>query len=1029
LFHAAKVIKIVVCNIQPKLLSNNHRNQIFLIFVLLNFKTMSRLKIIFLVAITLWMGVAANAQSPYTMSNSTEAGSSNWFVDPGGYNGFYDTNLNYTYTLCMPVGMIFVINFAHENSDNAFTLGTGDTLWIYDGTAADINHLIGVYVDQTSPGTIQATDNCLTFVLHTNDTETGNGREEGWQAWCQARKTASDTVCLGAHPYLSTYANAPSQVRTCNGDFFDSGGPSGNYGHNQDYYVRFLSDVGSYVHVEFSEFKVLAGDTLFIYDGIDTSARLIGKFTSADVSAAQYATADSVKAPPKDIFSSGYNVTGTSSPRALTFRFKSNGSDAAAGWKATVTCEKEIYHLDAGSSACPGVSINDELGFHSDTVRVNCANTQLYRFSADISVAGKYANDYMIQPIPYNPPFDLWEGTPLGMSVDDNWGPPTGLPFTFDFFGSHYDTACPGANGTISFNKHKYEDDFPWIYYNTDNISDSGPTPANSIFGVLEDIHPGQYYLWDATLPAGNIRYGVMGEYPCRTFVFNFWRVKNFGLASGISNLNNYNSYQMVIYEGTNIIEIHVRHRKCCATTNGHGEGIIGLLNKTGTQFIIPQTPYRGMQNPSWSVLGETNPSAREGWRFIPIAPLEYEIAWFKTDTNSQPISTETYAYVSADTTTEFICRIHYVGSNGDSYTVMDTVVFFLPDREISIKAEDTLICPDDSTQLSVRPSPPPANEPNLYDNMRYLWSTGDTTQTITVTPGTATQTYSCKVTFSDGCTRTATQKVEVKLLNQPRIGRNHEDVGDRFSICQGMEAILTADNIDLDSNILKWPTVGQGDVPSILIRPSQAKQYVLEATDTKNCTARDTITVEVTSLPVAAFVPNPDHVYVENGEGIVLFNNLSQNANSYYWNFGDKYSLEPNSTEFEPEHNYTRPGRYTIWLTAIDSSDCRDSVWQTIMVEVPYFLYMPTAFSPDGDGINEVFKPIGYGMDESVYELQIYNRWGVLVYRTTSPYDSWDGHDRNGKECPTGEYIYIIKTQTLDVVPKEYKGSVMLMR
>jgi gliding motility-associated-like protein len=984
---------------------------------------MNRLKTTFLVAITLWLGVVVNAQN-YVMSNSSVSGVSAWFLDPGGYNNIYGTNLDYTYTICMPAGMQLVVNFAHENSINPFTLGTGDTLWIYDGTAADINHLIGVYVDQTSPGTIHATDNCLTFVLHTNDIVTGNGREEGWQAWCQARKVEPDTVCMEP-----SSISQPLMVRSCNGVFFDSGGPSGNYGHNQDYYARFLSDVGSYVHVKFSEFNVLAGDTLFIYDGTDASARLIGKFTAANVNAAQYDTDNWEKAPPKDIFSSGYNVLGAVSPRALFFHFKSNSSGAAAGWKATITCEKEIYHLDAGSSACPGVIIKDEFDLPSDTVRVNCANTQLYRFTTNISVAGKYANDYMIQPIPYNPPFELWEGTPLGMSVDDNWGPPTNLPFTFDFFGKHYNKACPGANGTISFNNHNSGDYFPFSYFNTDNISDSGPTPANSIFGVLEDIHPGQYYPADGTLPTGNIRYGVMGEYPCRTFVFNFWRVKNYGLASGISNLDNYNSYQMVIYEGTNIIEVHVRHRKCCATTNSHGEGIIGLLNKTGTQFLIPQTPYRGMQSPSWNVLGETNPSAREGWRFIPIAPLQYDIAWFRNDTNSQPISTETYAYVSADTTTKFISRISYVGSNGDRYTVMDTVVFFLPDRKISIKAVDTLICPNDSTQLSIIHPAAPVNEPNLYDNVRYLWSTGDTTPIITVTPGTETQTYSCTVTFFDGCTRTDSLMVEVKLLNQPRIGRNHEDVGDRFSICQGTEVVLTADNIDLDSNTLNWPTVGQEDVPSILIRPSQTKQYILEATDTENCTVRDTITVEVTPLPVAAFVPDPDHVYVENGEGIVLFSNLSQNANSYYWNFGDKYSLEPNSTEFEPEHNYTRPGRYTIWLTAIDSSDCRDSIWQAIIVEVPYFLYVPAAFSPDGDGINEVFKPSGYGMDETVYEMLIYNRWGALMYRTTSPYDSWDGHDRNGKECPTGEYVYIIKTQTLDIVPKEYKGTVMLMR
>jgi gliding motility-associated-like protein len=509
--------------------------------------------------------------------------------------------------------------------------------------------------------------------------------------------------------------------------------------------------------------------------------------------------------------------------------------------------------------------------------------------------------------------------------------------------------------------------------------------------------------------------------------VFNFWRVSLYGHNG--QGLDWYNSYQTVLYEGTNIIEVHVRHRKCCASTNGNGEGILGLLNSTGTQFLVPQNPYRGMQNPSWNVLGETNESAREAWRFIPVAPMEYEIAWFRNDTSSQPISTVTYANVAADVTTNFICRVKYEGSNGDHYTVLDTVVFYLPPREITIVPTDSLICPNASTQLTITHPAAPAAYPQLYDNMRYLWSTGDTTQTITVTPGTVDQLYTCTATFADYCTRTDEQIIRVTSLTQPQIMRNHEDVGDRISICQGTEVILTADNIDLDSNILNWPTVGQGNVPSILVKPAQTKEYVLEATDMEDCTVKDTITIEVTLPPVAAFVPAPNHVYVESGQGIVHFNNLSQNASSYHWTFGDEYSLEIGSTDFEPDHNYTRPGHYTIWLTAIDSSNCRDSVWQTIIVEVPYFLYIPTAFSPDGDGINEEFKPSGYGMDETVYEMLIYNRWGNLIYRTNSPYDSWDGHDRNGKECPVGEYVYIIKTQTLDLVPKEYKGLVLLMR
>ncbi|MDR1346708.1 MAG: gliding motility-associated C-terminal domain-containing protein [Bacteroidales bacterium] len=1002
---------------------------------------MNRIKITLIITITLLLGLVAGAQTNITMpsTSSSQNGDMGWFWDPGGPSANYGTNLNCTFTLCVPSGTTLIVNFSHESSITPFTLGTGDTLWIYDGTGT--SNLIGSYVDQTSPGIIESSGNCLTFVMHTNDVVTGNGREAGWMAWYQYRRINPDTVRLGLVGQYSGTPISPLDKTSCNAWFFDSGGPSGNYGNNQDCYVRFRSDVGSYVHVEFSEFNVSAGDTLFIYDGINANARLIGKFTDANINSAAYAAGNWGKAPPKDIFSSGYD-NGVPSIRALTFHFKSNSTGAGTGWKAKVTCADEIFHLDASASACPSVVILDENLLNSDTIRVDCQNTQLYHFEAEISVTGKYTNDYTINPIPYNPPYDLYDQnlTPLGMSVDDNWGPPTTLPFTFDFFGKHYTNASPGANGCISMdiypNGHHFAYAYSSYYQACNNYytPPDCPVPKNSIYCGMEDLDP------SVTIPGiprgNNIRFGVLGEYPCRTFVFSFWQVQLFGTSIYQNSTEFRNSYQMVMYEGTNIIEVHVRHRKCCASTNHNGEGIIGLQNSTGSQLLIVPgrgiTPYGPGGTDAlhgWNVLGETNESAREAWRFVPVAPMEYEIAWFRNDTNSQPISTVKYANVAADVTTNFICRIKYDGSNGAHYTVMDTVVFYLPPREIAIEVEDSLICPNASTQLTVTHPAAPAAYPQLYDNMHYLWSTGDTTQTITVTPGITDQTYSCTVTFADYCTRTAEQAIHIKALIKPQIMLNHEDVGDWISICLGTEVILTADSINMDSTILNWPTVGQGNVPSILVKPSQTKQYVLEATDMEGCTVRDTLTVEVTPPPIAAFIPTPDHVYVENGQGIVHFNNLSQNASSYYWLFGDKYSSETGSADFEPDHNYTRPGRYTIWLTATDSSDCRDSIWQTITVEVPYFLYVPAAFSPDGDGINEEFKPSGYGMDETVYEMLIYNRWGNLIYRTGSPYDSWDGHDRKGNECPTGEYIYIIKTQTLDLVPKEYKGAVLLMR
>ena len=456
----------------------------------------------------------------------------------------------------------------------------------------------------------------------------------------------------------------------CNFIFYASGGANGQYAANEQLLYTFTANEGQYPHLHFTSFDMQAGDTLIIYDGdeaTNTPMRLIGKFGNAQVGAAEYANGTWGQAPPPDL----YATSGS-----FTFRFKSNSSGQGNGWAASITCVPALNIISPDMPAWLGLHIiNPDTACQTNVLTVDSGAVITLNL-ADFIVPSMTTYDYVVQSIPYNPPFNLWEGIDLGMNVDDKWGPPTELPFTFEFFGLPYDTACPGANGTVSLNYHANGSYFPFSYSNTNNIADNGPTPANSIFGVLEDLYPGQFYPAQGDLPAGNIKCGVVGEYPNRAFVFNFWRVKLYGTAS---ILDNYNSYQIVLFEGTGAVEVHVRHRKCCAITNTQGEGIIGLLNKTGTQFIIPQTPYRGMQNPSWNVLGETDENAREAWRFWAVTPMAgYDVAWFENDTNSQPISTSKSNSITVERNMKLIARLQFTAPGGDFYTILDTLSIFV---------------------------------------------------------------------------------------------------------------------------------------------------------------------------------------------------------------------------------------------------------------------------------------------------------------------------------------------------------------
>ena len=130
-----------------------------------------------------------------------------------------------------------------------------------------------------------------------------------------------------------------------------------------------------------------------------------------------------------------------------------------------------------------------------------------------------------------------------------------------------------------------------------------------------------------------------------------------------------------------------------------------------------------------------------------------------------------------------------------------------------------------------------------------------------------------------------------------------------------------------------------------------------------------------------------------------------------------------------EVTHDYTHSGYYTITLTATDSAGCVDSVKTRVSVEVPYFFYIPNAFSPDGDGVNETFAPSGEGVDPDHYSMQIFDRAGMLIYSTHNPYDYWDGRNKYGQMCPEGVYIFIIRLVNLKGDDKEYTGSVTLVK
>lgn len=172
------------------------------------------------------------------------------------------------------------------------------------------------------------------------------------------------------------------------------------------------------------------------------------------------------------------------------------------------------------------------------------------------------------------------------------------------------------------------------------------------------------------------------------------------------------------------------------------------------------------------------------------------------------------------------------------------------------------------------------------------------------------------------------------------------------------------------------------------------AVQLVL--TDPASCNGGDTLvqTVEVFATPDAAFTatPNSGSFYQE-----IQFSSPDTVALDWVWDFGDGFFA------FTPQagHQFAGPGEYLVCLE-VDNNGCVDTACQAIRLDADSELLFPTAFSPNGDGVNDEFLPFQWGLEG--YLLRIYNRWGQVVFESTDPDIGWDGRF-NGTEQEVGVY------------------------
>jgi gliding motility-associated-like protein len=484
-----------------------------------------------------------------------------------------------------------------------------------------------------------------------------------------------------------------------------------------------------------------------------------------------------------------------------------------------------------------------------------------------------FSATYTVDSVPYTPPF-AFDGlaNPLNPNIDDAWSGVDTLPFDFCYFGNLEQEFQVGSNGVIRFEVDPTDTSNGWSF-TEDLPNNSNPTLGEAnIFTPGHDIDP-------SASSTEEIGYEVLGEYPNRVLVVSYYEVPLF---SGACNAL-LATHMVVLYEFSNVVEVYIQDKPTCPTWND-GNATLGIQNNAGDVAYVP--PGRNTSDSPWT----TN---NEAWRFSPSGVETYVFEWL--DASGTVIGTTPTINVCPQNGGEiYTARVTYTNAcNGDVVVLTDEVEVTTTTTFSLDLGGDQEFCDQSSYDITATIS-------GSTGSATYLWNTGATTQTITVTES---GTYSVDVTI-DGCT--LSDSVTIQLDESPII-----ELGPDIETC--FEEIVSLDaspsNYDPADCTYVWSldgTVIAGAVDPI-IAITQIGTYSVVVTF-GNCSSEDSVTVTTFDLQVDLGAD----IETCFDEDVVLDaspSNYDPNAASYVW------SLNGNvlSSETLPTLMVIESGTYSV--------------------------------------------------------------------------------------------------------------------
>lgn len=319
-----------------------------------------------------------------------------------------------------------------------------------------------------------------------------------------------------------------------------------------------------------------------------------------------------------------------------------------------------------------------------------------------------------------------------------------------------------------------------------------------------------------------------------------------------------------------------------------------------------------------------------------------------------------------------------------------DLTIYGKPMVSITATTTTTDLCPGTSVQLSATA----ADGSTPYN---YQWSTGSTGAALNFVPPADT---TLRVTVLDGCSATAVDSIRLTVYQQ-----HPPQLSGKPVLCPGTTETLNAHG---GYSSYAWQ---DGSTDSTLL-VSQPGQYAVSVSDKCGSTFNATIDISLDTPPVG-FLP-ADTAICSYADLVIA---AKQRYSDYRWSTGETTASITVST----------PGVYTLEIN--DRAGCPAS--DTIVVENKDCFIgfrMPTAFSPNGDGHNDILKPLVFGRLVR-FHWAVYNRYGGKVFESGDPSTGWNGATPSGDPTMAGTYVWTCEYQFTGDRPQFEKGTVILIR